>query len=597
MSHKSVERLKFCQIFILTVVLMKVCATHMNNNNKANDYKKPKVIVKSLPAERRGPVTDQIKGVLTNFFSSSPLNLEVPKVKQMSQLLTQLFPKSIDYLKRNNTYNEHNIQQIVSNHNRYHTNNNKLKSLSNFGYAFDDSLDFVSQFNVYKEGQPIDADSHESSASAHNIAFLDNFSYSGQIDSRKPSYSSNLKNSKNSFKSFLLNNQTNGEYEWNGFPEYTSESFNRLQPTVHTIYGVPQKHYYSKNSEYSEIPTSTIMGDHKLKSSDQSIVVHYSQVEDQSDKSVGVRTVSQRPIPILSNNLSQNNKPHLMSTDNKVESIDEKTLTEDINKDINSHNLNGMPSQLNAIHYIEDLHNKTHMEFNKLNSNLNSELNPNNSLDLQMVTESIRQTFGISPEQKMRYKTNTNSTKLETLLETQNTNTHKQYEKQKTENARNRKKLDNIGLFGEKSKTVYSAQVIDSNFTGMDWKPILSPLSVFRPFSETLHKTKTQEMEIPLITENIQEMSEHVLSPDIDPVNDNNDLMSDHLMESSPHKSYYQFVESPHNLGMESSSLYSQHIALGPGQVYRHTGPIIITPKPVVHRIRDFLRNMLFANK
>ena len=326
MSKMSTE---LCTSIIIILIYTTLCdALRMANIvNTSDSHWRP------IPAERRGPVTDHFKGVLNNLFSGSVggvrgVTLEVPKVKQMSQLLQQLFPSDKT---RDNIAADSNWKVV----NNPYPNDNKHKVLSNFGYAFDDSLDFMSKLNGGKYDKPFtepilsnaglsDTGFSSNTLHAQHISPDQEFLYSNPFTGRKG----------NKHKKLLVNNQTSFGLDLNQYPEDITDLFAPPLPTVDVVYGQPIRGSFPPRPVFD----GRSIGKPRAESSKNSITVHYSQVEDDSP---AVRPQNRRQVSALY--YTPKNR-----TDNAFDNIE-------------AYNLSETASQLNAVHYIDDLHNKTHI--------------------------------------------------------------------------------------------------------------------------------------------------------------------------------------------------------------------------------------------
>jgi len=285
-------------------------------------------------------------------------------------------------------------------------------------------------------------------------------------------------------------------------------------------------------------------------------------------------------------------------------------------KNLNMTNLTKTSSELNVVHYIEDLYNKTHQEFNTMANSMDK--NNTNSIPVDYIpgvtADTLRQTYGISPDQKLRFQTPNDTTIAETNNNPTNQTNHNinhntihnslTYNKNVMRNTNdiNAKSINKLPIIWEKHhKSGYSPKVLDMNFTGMEWKPIVPKLHV-KGFADSLLKPKIADiMDAPIITKSSQEFANLLNTKSISPNNPDMNGADYSLMMASggqPLHSYEQLMDSPHNMRVLPSNVYEQQV-LSPqvkpeGLVYN------INPfptKPVVHRIKDFLRNILFPKQ
>lgn len=510
---------------IIKLFVIIICLNFVNNYKIINK-RETKL---ELHPERRG-----LKDIFNNLLM--PLQLpEVPKVTQLSQLLTQLFSINDKYI-RNSTNH-------YKNNDKFFSNNNGL-SFAEPIVLSDSSLSSIDE-------------NYQSSASAPEYGI----------------YTNNMKfNNQNNYQNFRFNNNNYSNNDNNkelySMQQFSSDGYSGMHSPIGTVYGKVYKNYYPSRPSIKDNPIITA---DDYTPPQNSIVVHYSKVED-SDPESGFRSSNDRPNTenhnsnLFINELSLNKKSNFQPT---------------VNDNMNLYiNMNNTSSELNAVHYIDDLHNKTHQEFNTISAKTNN-------FDNFSSTDTMRQTFGLSPDQKLKY-ISTNNTSFGSKI-INNNNNYNDIQKNISNKYRNNGKSQELDDSSDKSKTIYSPKVTDANFTGMDWKPIVRPFhyGMVRPIEESM----MTDMETPLFSENTNSISDHMIeetdiSGESPPV-----IMAGHHMKLPSNNPYYRLIDSSNNLRMLPSSLSAKQIAPGVSIVTNSA------PKPVVHRIRDFIKNILFPNR
>ena len=352
--------------------------------------------------------------------------------------------------------------KVVNNPN---LNDNKHKVLSNFGYAFDDSLDFMSKLNSGKYDKPF-TEPILSNAGMSDTGFSSNTLHAQHINpDQEFLYSNPFTGRKgNKHKKLLVTNQTSFGLDLNQYPEDITDLFAPPLPTVDVVYGQPIRGSFPPRPVFD----GRSIGKPRAESSKNSITVHYSQVEDDSP---AVRPQNRRQVSALY--YTPKNR-----TDNAFDNIE-------------AYNLSETASQLNAVHYIDDLHNKTHIEFNKMSNIFNNYPTLNYTFDLQFVNRSavdgtvIDGTYGtVADEQNITIKIDSSMN----LTNDVNVFSDHYYRD-------NNKKFRSKANGNE--KMVFSPKVLDENFTGLEWKPILGPVGALqsRPYSESVINKKFVESE------------------------------------------------------------------------------------------------------
>lgn len=518
-----------------------------------------------IPAQRRGPVTDHFKGVLNNFFSGSSVGLEVPKVRQMSHIFQQLFSGD-----KKNSSTVNNFRVV------HNLNENKHKALSNFGYAFDDSLDFISKLNE----KPMTDEILSSGPSMSDMAFSSNTVEAHHISPVESHLFVNPVSVGRKTKMFR-SNQTTHALDLNEYPDEMSALFASPLPTMDVVYGQPVKGFYPPRPALNGRSIDSQRPDGNR----NSITVHYSEIEGESapDRPKANRELYFKP----------------KTWDNSTNSMDPSETA----------------SQLNAVHYIEDLHNKTHIEFNKMSNIFNNYPTINHTFDSQMSNNTIDGRIGLIGQQNIsdQIDGSLNKSNEAQIGSNLNDNFRDKQLRPKSDH-KSDKKSDQKSL---ENKMVFSPRVIDENFTGLEWKPIIGPMGASRPYSESVVSTKFVKSDGSAMADQSGLFTQADEAGDDEPqllseevannVEEGNEFLpnlnNQALYEMPSPKAYFRLVERPHHHMRALPSVVSPHHMAPDSRPYPLNPSlnlpieINITPKPVVHRIRDFFRNILYSNR
>ncbi|XP_054162154.1 probable serine/threonine-protein kinase DDB_G0272282 [Oppia nitens] len=540
----------------------------------------------SPPVQRRGSsVSDQFKGVLNNILK--PLNLEVPKVKQMSQLFSQLFPTitietAPTYHRSNRSSSLLDNYQMAGSVNRHRypsssssTAYSRHKGMNDFGYTFNEPLRFITHlesvrhtdsgivapYDDYTNTKSIDTGMGSESMAAHPMA--DN-----PISGDEMSMSSNtLKNIVNLDDRQKSNTDLFVQSNYSKLPDYITKSgrIKHLSIPTETVYGQHGSgsvvnDYYPTYEGETPIITAEPNDDLEL-DPQKSLVVKYNNFQLTGG-------LQKSPKSLIYNN---NNNDNL--TDGNDNSMMMSTTGDRDNN--NNNNLLKTASELKVVHYLQDFYNNTHEEFNTMadklygKSSQNNDNNNTNNLSL-MEFHSIGPT--VESAERPKYRQQKYSLKME---------------------------------------------------SGFDWRPMLGPKPmVGRTYGWESSQLKPQIVD-PLADQTIENEKENHLKTqlngniksygkhnheDIDDEFKGNLLPDHHMttilsgnMLSRPRNAKYGFVNSPHHsIRMLSapSALYETQMLDSHGEASVEESPIIYNipsiAKPMVHRIRDFLRNILF---